>query len=123
MKKCLKITAILNISILYCLFISLYNGNAVNYYADFSKNPVTEFCSPVDSSNLFCHTEQSDSSISFCNNFPRTTLKNYFIQFPSCSVGPELLLFSSFLRYNFYSKNLFIQFSKTVLIFPFHYFW
>ena len=123
MKKLVKISAFFDITILYCLILSFYSGNAVNYYADFSNHSGTEFCTPVDSSNLFCNTEQSEGSIDFCNKIPRTTLKNNFIQISSCSVTSELLLFSSFSQYIFYSKNLFIQFTSIVIIFPFHYFW
>lgn len=123
MKGPLKITAFLNLSILYCLFLSIYCGNAMSYHADFSRHNGTEFCSPIASSNLFCNTDQSDSSTSFCNKIPRTTPKNYFNQFSSCTIASELLLFSSFSRYNFFSKNLIIQFGKTDIVFPFHYFW
>ena len=123
MKKLFKITAFLNLSILYCLFVSFSTGNDLNNNAEISKHPGSEYCSAEFSSNLFCHTEQSESSISNYNNFHRTTLKNNFNQFSSGSIASEQLPLRSFSIYNFYSKNLPIQFKKTDIIFPFHYFW
>ena len=122
MKRLIKISAFLNISILYCLFLSFYSGNAINYYADFSKNTETEFCSLLDSPDLFCYTDQSESAISFCNDYPRPTLKNNFPQFSSSSLASKQLLFASFSHYDLYSKNLSIQFSNTDIVFPFHFF-
>ncbi len=122
MKKLLKITGFLTILALYCLSISFYSGNAVNY-TDYSKNSDSEYRSSIVSSNLFCHTEQSESSVSLHNNISRTSLKNSFNQFSAFSLAAIHLLRNSYSTYFFYSENIVVRFKKTDIIFPFHYFW
>ena len=123
MKKIFSKNAFLILSILYFLFISLYNGNDLNKNAYLSNNSTTQYISPLIPSDLFCRTVQSESLITLYNNIPRPTLKNYINQFTSCTITSEQLLFNSFSQYGFYSKNLIIPFKKTDIIFPFHNFW
>jgi hypothetical protein len=122
-KKLLKITAILSISILYCLITSLYSVNAMNYYTDYSKHSNLQYYSSIVSSNLFCHTEQTEGASNIYNNISRTSLKNSFNQFSACSFAPIQLLNNLYSPYIYFSENLTVRFMKTDIIFPFHNFW
>lgn len=121
-KRLVKISAVLSISALYCLVIGLYSGNAYNS-VDFSKSADLVIFSSVDSSNLFCHTEQTESLASFYNLVSRTTLKNSFNQFSACPIAAGKLLFNKYLPYIYSSRHLIIGLKPTDIIFPFHYFW
>jgi hypothetical protein len=121
-KRFLKTSAVLSISVLYCFIISLYSGNTLNSSA-FSKSTGTEFSASEVSSNLFCHTEQTESVTSVYNQVSRTSLKNAFNQFSACSGAAAKLLFKSYLPYFYISKNIVVRFNKTDIIFPFQYFW
>ena len=122
MKRLFKISVVLCISALYCLAIGLYSGNANNSYAVSNSNQ-TEISSSVVSSNLFCHTEQTESLGSVYSHVSRTSVKNSFNQFSACPTIAGKLLFNKYLPYIYRSQTLVIGFSPTDIIFPFHYFW
>lgn len=121
-KRLLKISAVLSISILYGLLLSLHSG--VDYHSNAtSKSADLVISASVDSSNLFCHTEQTESLGSVYNSVSRTSLKNSFNQFSACPVAAGKLLFNKYLPYIYSSKELVVWFKPTDIIFPFHYFW
>ncbi len=123
-KKFLKITVLLNISILCCFVISIYNSNAFTATAVFSKSgdTDTECHYSAVSSNLFC-LARTESSVGVSGNIPFSPLKNSFRVFSAYARVTEHLLFNRFLQYDFYSRNLVDRFHTTDIIFPFHYFW
>ena len=125
MKKFLKITALLNISILCCFIISLYSSNTFDTIAVFSKSgdTNTECYYSAVSSNLFCLATRTESSVGVSGNVPPFPLKNSFKVFSACARATEHLLFNRFLQYDFYSRNLVDWFHMTDIIFPFHYYW
>ena len=121
--KIFKISIVLSISILYCFILSIYGGNVSNSYAISSRSTDAEFYSPILSSSLFCHTEQTESPASVYHNRLRTTVKNSFNQFSACPIAVGKLLFNKYLPYLYYAKNIVIGFKPTDIIFPFQYFW
>jgi len=121
-KRLLKISAVLGISILYGFLLSLHNVN--DYHSIVvSKSADLVISISVDSSNLFCHTEQTESLGSVYSRVSRTSVKNSFNQFTACPTIAGKLLFNNYLPYIYFSENLVVGFKPTDIIFPFHYFW
>lgn len=123
MKKQLKIIYIFTQIILYCFFISSYNQAVVTSDSSFSNTAGHENFTAVSLSNHAHDAEQTESLINVCKNIPRTTFKNPFNQFSFLSLATIGAIYNSYIFYIFYSDNLFIRFSKTDIIFPFHNFW
>ena len=122
MTRFLKISAVLSISVLYCFFLSIHSGTV--YYSNATSKSAGLIISPsVDSSSLFCHTEQTESLGSASNPVSRTSLKNSFNQFSACPIAAGKSLFKKYLPYIYSSENLVIGLKPTDIIFPFHYFW
>jgi hypothetical protein len=125
MGKQLKILSMFSGVILYSFFISIYCGIVFTPSTHFSNiNPQESFTSEIFT-NGNNHAEQAESSSNACTYIARTTLKNSFNQFSFASLAIVQALNNSyaFTFYLFYSKNLFIRFNKTNIIFPFHNFW
>lgn len=125
MRKRLKIVSITTVFMLYCFFLSIYSGTVFSTPTFFSNTNTLENFVPVILTNGDNHAEQAESSNNFYHNIPRTPIKNSFNQFSFSSLAIIGVLNSSytFTFYIFYSENLFIRFSKTNIIFPFHNFW
>jgi hypothetical protein len=121
-KRFLKISAVLGISILYGFLLSLHSG--IDYHSNASsKSADLVISTSVDSSNLFCHTEQTESLGSVYSHVSRSSVKNSFNQFTACQVAAGKLIFNKYLPNIYCSRNLVIAFKPTDIIFPFHYFW
>ena len=121
-KRFLKISAVLSISVLYCLMIGIYSGNVYNSNT-LSKSANQVIFTSSDSMSLFCNSERTESLASVYSSFSRTSFKNSFNQFSACPIAAGKLLFNKYLPYIYSSKNLAIGFKPTDIIFPFHYFW
>ncbi|MGE5395629.1 MAG: hypothetical protein ACM3P1_12880 [Candidatus Saccharibacteria bacterium] len=111
--------------ILYCFFISMYSTTVVSSSSLFSDPAAQENFYSVVLSNGIHHAEQVQSLFHVGKNIHRTSLKNSFNQFSFSSLAAIEALKNStgFSLYIFFSENLFIRFSKTDIIFPFHNFW
>jgi hypothetical protein len=124
-KKTVRIIALLNISVLYCLIISLYSSNALPYSSIGSKLSKSESknYSALPVTDLICHLAPTAISPPACVTIPSSSLKNPFNEFFAWTHWSERAIFSTFSQYSFYSQNLLIRLEKTDIIFPFHYFW
>lgn len=124
MKRSLKIIAILSVALVYCFAISIY-CNAFNAGSSFSQLTTSQnqlYKSEV-SSNLFCHTTQSESSVFAGSHISFPSLKNSLSTFAACTNATEKLFFSAFSQYNFYAQNLLIRLKQADFIYPSHNFW
>ena len=125
MKRSLRIIAILSVVLVYCFAISIYSTNAFNRGVTFSQLITSEnqlHKSDV-SSNSFCHTAQSESSVFTGNHIPFPSSKNTLSHFSACVNATQKLFLSAFSQYNFYAQNLLIRLKQTDFIYPFHHFW
>lgn len=123
MGKRLKIFFPITVIVLYCFFISFYNGTVVTSNSHISNFEDRENFTSTGLSNHIHDAEQTESFINICINIPRTTLKNSFNQFSALPLSTIPVINNSSSFYILYSENLFIRFSKTDIIFPFHNFW
>lgn len=122
MKRILKISAVLGISVLYCFLISVNSAPQV-----FSKPNVTDsecgfFIS--DASSVLLHSgERSETLANVNSSVSHFNVKNSFNQFFACLVTPVRILNNKFLPI-FIGLGVAVSlFTSTDIIFPFHYFW
>lgn len=121
--KQLKIIVIFCLSLLYCLIISTCNGNVTTNRFDYKTQSQQEFKAQNSISDFLIRTERSESVSSLNRTIPRTTFKNHVNHYWPNSIILELLLFCFSSRYSFFSDPPVVNFRKSDLIFPFHYFW
>jgi len=122
-KKRLQIFHFLGLLLLYFLTVGCYGGDALSYYTDFSTQSNSELKAQKGYSDIFFRTEQTESYISLNRNVPRTSFKNQVNHFLSCTLASGLQLFAASLPYTCYPDHPILNFRKTDIIFPFHYFW
>ena len=124
MKKVFKTTSILFFIALYCLIMGLYRGgsssNAVNSQSNSSINNQEYFYFTSSSTNND-QVANNESTVSY--SIPVTIIKNTSSKF-SCSLfAVERIILNTFWQFSYDSHVLLIQFFKTDITFPFHYFW
>ena len=124
MKKYTKITSLLQIIVLTCFVISLYNSSALKPDTSFSTDQSADknYFSMVPA-DLLCHSTQTESFARSFNQLPVTPLKNQLNIFLACTKSAELSHVNSFTRYIFYTSNRITWFRPVDIVFPSHYFW
>ncbi|MDD4575966.1 MAG: hypothetical protein PHI36_06020 [Bacteroidales bacterium] len=123
MKNKIKNTSIVLLIAIYCFAMGIATKSAI--HSDFKNPPRAEqetFFSTI-STNLFCHTSQSENSINNINDFPSPRYTDSYNSIWAVNKTTEHFLDIAFLQYDFFSKNLLIRFQKNNIIFPFHCFW
>jgi hypothetical protein len=107
----------------YCFAIAL-----INLSSSFSENPGSEspeqeqYVSAI-SANLFCHTTLSEKGEPNFGHFPGMGFKKSFTEWRTIVRITELLFDAAFVQYSGFAENFLVQYRKSDLIFPFHYFW
>jgi hypothetical protein len=122
-KNSIRILSIVFLTAIYCFAIGIVTKSLAN--SDFQNNSTTsqeQYFSDF-STNLFCHTPQSESSVTNYNNLPAPNFKNSFSGFLAITKTTEQLFETAFSQYTNISRNFLIHHRKTDIIFPFHYFW
>jgi hypothetical protein len=94
-------------------------------HSDFNINSTTsqEQCFSEFSIKFFCHTSKFESSV---NNYINQTVpcfKNPFNGLWAIAKTTEQLFEIAFSQYTNISRNFLIEYRKSDIIFPFHYFW
>lgn len=119
MKQGLRAICIVVIAAIYCLAAIIAGQNAfLNNADDASRhNRLDAF-----ESNSFAHTFQVENSVKSFHNFSPSSLKNLPFSAYSLIQTASLLHAADFVRYLNQSEPLQVNFSKTDIIFPFHYF-
>lgn len=121
-KNGIRFTGIILISLLYCYAtgrLNVYSGSWIPE-KDFISNQV--FYSPAETVSKFYHVAQTKILINTFNNNLPSSNKNQYNE--TCFIKhKELFLFNKIARIIFHESGIFIFFSKTNIIFPFHYFW
>jgi len=109
--------------LLYCLIISKNNSNGGTYYFADSKQTNGQIKSSQRFLDIIFRTEKSESYVGTNRNIPRTTFKNQINHFSAGTLTSGLVLISIPSQYSVRPNQPVINFSKTDIIFPFHYFW
>lgn len=123
MKKRFRLFSLFSIFILYSFILSLYCSNAfVHKFSSSQTSSERKHYSSVMSSNLLCHTAQTDGSTIVHSNARTCSLKSPLNEFTACSRAREQQFLHRFSQYNFFSQNLVVRLQHTDMIFPSHYF-
>jgi len=123
MNSNLRFACISFLTTIYCFAIVVVIKSVT--FSDFQGNSNTtqeQYFSEF-STKLFSHTLQSESSVNNTNNLPTPNFKNPFNGIWAITKTTERLFETAYSQYTNISKNFLIQYRKTDIIFPFHYFW
>lgn len=93
--------------------------------ADDLHNPGTaqEIYASTVSAHLFCHNKPSENSVKPFNSTTAPTCKTPFPGFCAILKLSERLFKSGYAQYAAFSAGFPLNFRKSDIIFPFHYFW
>ena len=120
-KRILKISVIVGISVVFCFILSIYSGSVVTHGINIPQNSESGFFSSDLSFGSLYSNERSESSINVHST--HTTVKNSFNQFSACSAASVSLLNNNYLAYFYCLIIAVVRFRSTDIIYPFHYFW
>ena len=123
MKSSIKILSVIILIAFYGYSISVINEYPV--ITDNYDNPKSdmEFYFSNISTNLFSFTLQQESSVNNYNNLLASNIKLLFNNQCTVIKTTKHLFDSEFIQYSLISGSFLIQLRKTVIIFPFNYFW
>ncbi len=123
MKGSIRYISIILLTAVYCFAINVVVKS--NIYSDFQNHPASaqEKIFSDFSEGLLCHTLQSKISVNNINNFPVPNFKNSFTGFSLILKTTKQLLNTRFSRNITFCIDFLINHRKSVIIFPFHYFW
>lgn len=117
--------AILHLILLYGFLLGQYSNNPVLPGSNLTQNssdvPLNER-SYFTGSSLF-NAIPPENQVSGANSVPAPSLKNHINDYTAYPRTADLLFFNLISDYLIYSRNIDPGFPKTVITFPFHYFW
>ncbi len=105
--------------------IAIYGVNNSKIHSDFKYNQLTSQEKVISnfSNTLLYHTSQSEKLITNFNNLPEPTVKNHFTGLEATLSINEQLFKTKFSQHTISTKGVLINYRKSDIIFPFHYFW
>ena len=123
MKNGIKKLSMMFLTAVYCFAIgavatSFVASNFQNHSRSSQKTYISDF-----SATLFCHTAESEISLTDFNNLPVPNFKNPFVGIWSVVKTREGFLEMVFTQYTSIFRNVLVKYRKSDIIFPFHYFW
>lgn len=123
MKSSSRILSGVSLAAIYCFALCVITKSFdYSVFQDYSTSPKEEIIGDF-SKKLFCHTSQSENTVSNNNNVPVPNFKSPLNGFWAIVYTTEQLTETEFYQYTNISKNFLIQHRKSDIIFPFHYFW
>ena len=122
MKNSNRILGVIILCAIYFFAISAISHSSVSSsYEDYQPTEQKQHHAKI-SNGIFYHDSQLESSVKGFDDFPPQNLKNFFNgSFVTKSI--ERVLEVQFTQYRCFSINFLIQYRKSDIIFPFHYFW
>lgn len=123
MKNSIRLLIAVSLAAIYCFAIGVVTNSLG--YSDFrsNSNSSQEKCFSNLSTQLFCHTSQTESSLNYTNILPSPNFKNSFNGIWAIIKATGKLYNTTFTLYKTFSRNVLVNHRKTDIIFPFHYFW
>ncbi len=123
MKSNLRSISVVFLTAIYCFSLGIVTKSFA--HSDFQhESTVSQEKFIADLSlKQFCHTSQSESSINNYNKLPTPNFKNLFTGFWGIIKSSEQFFDAEFSQYKIFSRNNLINYRKSDIIFPFHYFW
>lgn len=122
MKRGLKIFGIFVLSAIYYLAVDLSVPSAKDSNFRGNKTEQEKYSSSVSSIHFF-HTSQSVNAVPNAGTSAISNYKNPFQDFWPVVTVARHLFEATFAQYTRSSKNFRVQYRKTDILFPKHYFW
>jgi hypothetical protein len=122
-KSSIKILSVIILIAFYGYSICVINEYpAITGDNDNPKSDMEFYFSNI-STKLFCYILQKESSGNNYNNISASNIKFLFNNPLAVTKTTKQIFDSEFIQYTHISRNLLIQLQKTIIIFPFNYFW
>jgi preprotein translocase subunit SecG len=122
-KKSFRILGVTVLTAIYCFAISIVTAPAIHGQIQNTKKTEQEKYFSDATSNLFFHTSGSESFVNSFTSFLTPVFKNTSVDLWAIVNTKELLFEAKYSQYTLFSGNFLISYRKSVIIFPFHYFW
>lgn len=122
-KSSIRLLIIVSLLAVYCFAIGRFNPTHNFYDTSREQNSAAENYYSEFSTKYFCHTSQTEYSLSDSNKLPDLRFKNPFAGVVTDNKVSAQLVVAYFKQYTNASRNFLVQHRKTDVIFPFHYFW
>ena len=123
MKNDIRKSGVLLLIAIYCFAIGNITKSISHYNIQNTQATEQQEYFATVSTNLFCHTSQSETSLSSFNDFPSPSFKNSFNSLWAINKTAEQSFERAFSQYTFIYRNFLIRYRKANIIFPFHCFW
>lgn len=106
-------------------FVAVFSYTKPNENAGFEtyQHPGQEQYLATFSNSLYCHTTPTENQVNYFNSFPSSNLKDQFDKQWAFNEPIEQLIRKAFTQYFNFSINFLIQYRKSAITYPFHYFW
>ncbi|UZR97105.1 hypothetical protein [Chondrinema litorale] len=123
MKEKFRIFSAITLTTIYCFAVGAVAYSPVN--SDFNENNKGEHAKYAASvsSKLAYHTSQVENSVDTFFEFSTPTFKKTFDELWLIANSVAHLFEAEFIQYEKFSLGFLINYRKTDIIFPFHYFW
>ncbi len=123
MKNTVKVAGILVLMALYCFAINVIAESTPKANLKIFPSTDQETYFSGTSVKLYCHLPETERIINGLNHFPAPGFKDPLYAFFGTIKWIEQLFATEYSQYTNFSINFLIQYRKSDLIFPFHYFW
>lgn len=123
MKNSVRILSVLLLTAVYCYALGTVNGSFVSTDKKGALHTEQEKYTMAVAKQLFCHTSQTENSLSSPTQLPVPSLKKPFDSDWAVIKAAEHFFETKFYQYSRVSRNFLIQYRKADHLFPFHYFW
>jgi len=122
-KSKIRILGVVLLTVIYCFAIGVTVTTPISSNSQIYSTTSQEEYGIDFSTKLFYHISQSEISVENYSNQPTLNFKNPFNTLWVHAETTEQLFESVIAQYISIAKNLLINYRKSDLIFPFHYFW
>ena len=122
MKKIIKVIGIASVLLLYFYTISYYGRNTFAADSAITNNQASRIDNYLPNTSVLFFIHQNQNIVENSNNIPTPVRKTHHFNSFTSSKQFEFSQLSTYSKSIFYTTHTVIQFQKTDIIFPFHYF-
>lgn len=123
MKNSLKIGSVIIVIAYYSFTLGVISNLPILSFNDNNKKTDHSFYLSALTDNYNCYAPQKENSTGNSENISESNFKILFSNHWAVLKVVKRQFDSEFYQYSRFSGNLLIQLSKTIIIYPFNYFW
>jgi hypothetical protein len=122
-KNSLKIGSVIIVIAYYSFTLGVISNLPILSFNDNNKKTDHSFYLSALTDNYICYAPQKENSTGNTENISESNFKILFSNHGAVLKVVKRQFDSEFYQYSRFSGNLLIQLSKTIIIYPFNYFW